>query len=280
MTAPSAPHGVFARAEHGASPHRLAILDPGDDGWLLVLADRYRHLRTDHVVPANLGDSMPTILNPANLIALAKSQIPSAGRIANFDLMRADFGEVTMHYLGELDGFRYGYQGLRDRELVQSPGRSIDQIGAKLLDDTGRIVLMLGEAKVSSENRVPPKVVDTNDDALSPSHKKQLTDRQATHAKIVAAARNATDPEIQFLLTTAAYMFLEEHDALDVEVTSTLVRPKGLGSVGDFGSYMSDPSAFGGAHVNFSVVRVDADDMADVIATFRDLVMTGIEAST
>lgn len=177
----------------------------------------------------------------------------------------------------ELDGFQYGYQSIRDRELKNLAGRSIDQIGVKTTqgpDGQTNLALMLGEAKVSTEPKSPPSVVDTKKDSLSKSHTKQLAEVESTADKIWHAYKFCVDQETQMLFGLAVEMFESAHPQLTVHASSVLVRPNSVASINDFGSYLDNPDQFNGAVVNFYIVRANSDDLEGLVDTFFELATT------
>lgn len=271
----SAPE-LFTQADHGDEPHQLVILTPAASTWLQDLAARYRRLRSGTMIePSALSLDGVEILDIESLKSrLATSQL-AARRGGNFDVLRSDLGEVLLHYVGqEFGGFQYGYQSIRDRELRNLPGRSLDQIGVKMaVGPSGQttISLMLGEAKVSADKKVPPSVVDIKDDSLSKSHAKQLSDVTATAEKIWHAYRFCVDEDTQQLFGLAVTMFEQAHPQLTVHATSALVRPSSAGTVEDFGSYRDNPDQFDGAIVNFYILRADSDDIEAIVDDFIEL---------
>ena len=266
---------TFTVDDHGTAPHRLAILTATDADWVARLARIYRELRTARRLP-DPAPSEVQLLHGVQVVdverlskRLVETQVAKRGN-GNFDVVRSDFAEVLLGHVGSNYGkFRYGYISVRDRESARQPGRGIDQVGVRI-DECKALHLMLGEAKLSSENNSPPRVVDHNDDALSKSHHKQLTNREATSERIHQAYRHSTDEETQVLFALASHMFDDRDEHLVVHLTSLLVRPAALATISDFGSYAENPGQFGNAVVDFYVVAAQAEDIEGLITEFAE----------
>jgi hypothetical protein len=269
---------VFAVVEqHDQLPHQFTILEPADSAWLETLAAVYRDLRTVTDSPLiDLTLNGVQILDVASVKArLTSTQLPTRNaspRGTNFAVERSDLGEVAMALAGEqLRGYAYGYRSTRDRELVSLPGRGIDQIGIRSDFDSAleeHITLSLGEAKVSSQARNPPGVVDSAGDSMRNQHLGHISAVSATCAKLWGASRRCTDPEIQRLLQLAATLWEhKQFEYLVVKCTNMLVRPV-HGSEADFGSFATSPNDFAPGEIDFMVLRIDTGDVEVVVDQF------------
>lgn len=270
----------YSRADHGVQPHQLVILTAHDSQWLAHLARRYQQLRTSRRVAVSAPSAQVDRLSGIETLDVAalqsrlvRTQVPAHSG-GNFGIVRSDLAEVLLNVVGAAyGGFEYGYEGLRDRETANQPGRSIDQIGVRADVEAGVMRLMLGEAKASSEQRNPPRVVDYNDDSLSKSHLKQLSERDKTHEKILHAYRFCTDTAVGYNFALAAQMFESEHPQLNVHVTSMLLRSAATVDESDFGSYASAPEQFSPAVVDFYIVAGAEGEFDDVVREFARLAL-------
>jgi hypothetical protein len=102
------------------------------------------------------------------------------------DIYRSDLGELLMthffedgihHFMPNENAFIIPLKNLQDREREDMPGRGVDAIGYKN-SETGKITLLLGEAKVSDEGRNPPQVVHSSDDSIYKTQKKFKDDSE------------------------------------------------------------------------------------------------------
>lgn len=266
---------TFHLEEHGTAPHRLAILTAAEEDWVTRLAQIYRELRSAHRLPEPTKTIAPGLNRVAVLDVTAierrmlETQI-AARQGGNFDVLRSDFAEVLLWHVGQAYGkFRYGYVSLRDRESAGQPGRGVDQIGIRL-DDNDQVRLMLGEAKFSTEDRHPPRVVDGTDDCLSAAHEKHLTQRHSTSERLYQAMRHCIDEETYQLFAIAAGKFDAGDTGLLIHLTSLLVRPKRLVSPRDFGSYAVPSESFSDCIIDFYLVSAETDDIDTMISDFAE----------
>lgn len=275
----STPHGAESSTEpiyqiaecHDCDVHHLRVLEPASETYLKGLAREYRRLRTtsNQSVQALTLDGVEVLAVDGVRKALAEATVPQYQR-GNFGVVRSDLAEVLLGLVGEQTYCtRYAYRSVRDRELVQLPGRGIDQIGVELdLIPAGdgpaqrsRLTLVLGEAKVSTDRACPPRVVDKAADSLRAQHLGHLADREAAANKIWDASRRSCDEETQNLLRTAAELFRRQVDdgSLRVVVASLVVRPSGYATPQDFGTFHSSTSDYSPADIRFYIFRLPGD---------------------
>jgi hypothetical protein len=254
---------------HDRDVHHLRVLEPIGETYLEVVANEYRRLRTasDHSVQALTLDGVEVLDVEGVQQALVDAAVPRY-RPGNFAVVRSDLAEVLLGLVGELSyGTRYGYRSVRDRELVQQPGRGIDQIGVELErvpvpggdpPERLRVTLVLGEAKVSSHDACPPGVVDTGDDCLREQHLGHLRDREATAKKVWNASKRSSDQETQQLLRIAAALLKRNVDdgGLRVVVASLMVRPVGYATPEDFGTFYASVDDYAPAEIRFHIFRL------------------------
>lgn len=264
MTAPEL-HPKLAQMSGTMAPggHRYTVYEPGDPTWIDVVAKAYRELRIATSFPLQtLSLNGVEVLDSTKLRdKLVKKLLPvrqPPGKGRQLATERSDLAEVVLAMLGaELRSYQYGYRSTRDRELVTHPGRSIDQVGVVQLGD--KLVISLGEAKVSSQDTSPPGVVDSGKDSLRSQHRGHLAEVDHTAAKIYAAARNSTDELTQQLLHTAAALWEDQQlDVLVVRCTSMLVRPAGSKDT-DFGTHQSRPDDYAPGEIDFLILHVPGD---------------------
>jgi hypothetical protein len=280
---------LFTLAEtHDNGGHHLRVYSPTDPhGWLEAVAREYRALRTSsQVKPSALEmDGIEIVSLAAVERILVESVIPKP-RGGNFDVLRSDLGEMVLGLLCETHyGSRYGYRSIRDRETIQLPGRGIDQIGVELAQEVDRegrtrtmITLVLGEAKVSSDKRHPPGVVDTGADCLRAQHLGHLADRDGTANKIWRASQACGDAETVKILRIAAQNFRHKvTDRFQIVCASVMLRPERIATAADFGSFRSNPDDYTPGQIRFLLVKVPH---ADFDAAARELArLAGIPAS-
>jgi hypothetical protein len=115
--------------------HRFEAIAP-DDGqdWLATVASEYSALRTRCALPLeDVSLDGITVVGVEHLRARLRSATIPAYSAGNFGIVRSDFGETLCYMLLEQSyGTRFGYKGVRDRELINLPGRGIDSITAMI----------------------------------------------------------------------------------------------------------------------------------------------------
>lgn len=258
--------GVIKEADGGSAvPHHYGIYAPADmSAWLAAVATEYVRLRSECSV------ELPSALDLAGIGLFDVSQIkaklaaklvpPSTPTKSPFGVSRADLSETAAYMLLErIFGTQIAYKPVRDRELIQLPGRGIDAIG---IEQNGKLLVILCEVKFSDEDSQPkpPQVVDTSDKGMRRQHMGHLSDLPVTTAKIWDCARRARDPGLQQGLITAA-LYLEHKSWEQVAVVSccVLVRPEHQHHAGDFGTFKSSPEDYAPAQIRFLVWSLPGD---------------------
>jgi hypothetical protein len=171
---------------------------------------------------------------------------------------RSDFGETLCYMLlGQEYSTIFGYKSVRDRELINLPGRGIDAIG---IENDGKLTLVLGEVKVSNANASPPQVVDASDDSLRNQHLGYLRELNITAKKIWNLSRHVLDATVRDLLFTALWCLEEQRlDKLQLVACCVLIRPRNRYTVKDFGSFVKRPADYEPARIRFVVVCIPGD---------------------
>ena len=258
--------------------HRYRVMEPNHDEWLEGLAVIYRELRTTTRVPLSaLGLDGVEFDTKDLAVILAKTQIPTrlgTRSPKQLAVERSDFAELALAIVGEaIHEYQYGYRSIRDRELVDHPGRGIDQIGVKeVVLDSGDLacVLSLGEAKLSVDKKSPPSVVDASKDSLRNQHIGHLAEREESVKKVIGAGQKTADYAVAKQLMRAGMLWTRGSELLTVRSTSMLVRDNNHKET-DFGTFRSAPSDFDPGHIDFTILLIDTDDIEAVIDRFVKL---------
>lgn len=250
-----------------------AVVPNAGEEWLQYLANKYRELRTEPVVPLSdiAVDGITVLKKSALEQVLARAVLPDRGT-GKFSVARSDFGETISYcLLKDKYGTLFGYKSIRDRELIQLTGRGIDAIGVECPDGEP-LHLILGETKTSADPSSPPQVVDSNRDSLRAQHQAHLSELQNTCRKVWDAARRSRDKHTQDLLSVAAlYLQEEQWQNLRVVAFSCLVRPRNLYKSTDYGSFLNSPTDFHPSKIRFTTFCVPFDDMEAVIDKWLEL---------
>jgi hypothetical protein len=238
--------------------HHFRVVRPQDEeAFLSELAEEYLLLRTATTCDVKdiSIDGIGVVSAEAILERLKRATIPERGK-GSFSVVRSDFGETLAYTLLTQEyGTRFGYKSVRDRELIQLPGRGIDAVGV----ERSPLTLVFGETKVSAEAKSPPQVVDYGKDCLREQHRGHISEREATANKVFDLARKSVDPEVQDLLFAATLGFEgKEPIVLRIAASSTLVRPECHHTADDFGSFRASPTDFAPAMIRFWILRTDS----------------------
>jgi hypothetical protein len=257
--------GKIQESVSTSGPHHFATHKPLQMNlWLKNVANEYVKLRTECTIelPATLDLSGIGVLDASNLqTRLAKALVPKADTHRKaFSVTRSDLSEVAAYMLLERSfDTEIAYKPVRDRELIQLPGRGIDAVGIEVGE---KLMVVLGEVKFSDENSSPkaPQVVDVSKDCMRTQHLGHISEIDQTISKIWDCARRAKDPKLQELLFAAA-IYLEDKmtDAVEIVSCCVLVRPEARHSAGDFGTFKDSPEKFSPANVRFLVWVLPGD---------------------
>lgn len=245
----------------------------GDYSWLSHLAEQYHNLRveTDHPLEEISIDGI-AVVNPTSILERIRSAtIPTRPpKPTNFDVVRSDFGETLCYVLLE-DAYQtiFGYKSVRDRELIQQPGRGIDAVGIEENLD-GTLTLVLAEVKVSDDGASPPRVVDASDDSLRNQHIEHIQHLEKTVKKLYNTCRHSRKPEVQKLFIRAAICLEDgKMDQICLVACCLLVRPQAKYAETDFGTFRNSPVDFDPAKVRFLVVCIP-ENVDTVITKWYD----------
>lgn len=244
--------------------HYFVTLEPdGDAGWLSALAADYAVWRSQPVIPLQPApvDGLTVVEVESIQARLREASIPKKGT-GNFDIIRSDFGEIiAIKIMQARYGTRVAYAGLRDRELVQLPGRGPDVLGVEDRElETEPLRLAIVEVKVSAEAKCPPRVVEVGEDSLLAQHGAHVKDLRSTSKKLWHLARLCRDKETQKLVFRAL-LFLDSKrwDKVELIAGCVLVRPKCIHSPDDFGVFKTNPGKLAPAMVRFVAFQIPGE---------------------
>ena len=158
------------------------------------------------------------------------------------DIYRSDLGELlTTYYFEEKvdEGRRFliPLKNITYRERADMPGRGIDAIGYRRIDAT-KTNILIGEAKVSTQKKNPPSVVDVNEDSIYQTHKKYHDDEMAVIQRLSDYLRRLSSSSIHFIAIAGVVLNMAKGDSDKYEITY------GCGLVRDF-SCVDESKDFG-----------------------------------
>ncbi len=187
------------------------------------------------------------------------------------DIYRSDLGEMLLTYYFEEklpvnERFRIPKKNITTRELANMPGRGLDAIGFRERD--GKIDLFLGEAKVSSEGRNPPQVVDASDDSIYKTQKRYLDERSLLLQRLSDHCRRLTSQDAAKLGALMLLMDANKQDRFDIYFGCCLVRDTSCCKVNeDYGVFYTQQTDFEPYQLGFCLLSFDKQ-IADTVDLF------------
>lgn len=253
------------------SSQEFKAFEIGDNAeCIAALALEYRNLRTECSASLNsVNVEGIGIFDTTRIRSILASRVIPERQDGPFDVVRSDMGETLSYILLEQNyNTKIGYKSIRDRELVQQPGRGIDIVG---VENNGNLTLILGEVKVSNEDRNPPRVVDSNEDSISNSLIGHIQNHEETSNKLWDVARRTQDPEVSTLLFTAA-IYYDEKDWTNLHVIccGVLVRPRNKYNNSDFGLLIAEPDRVAPAKMRFLIACINCE-LDDFVSEFHQV---------
>ena len=188
------------------------------------------------------------------------------------DIYRSDLGELllTIYFeecLGTSDEkcFIIPIKNIWDRELNDLPGRGFDTLGYKV--NSKGIKLLLGESKVSSEDRNPPQVVDASDDSIYKSQLKNHKEKDYLTRRLANFVKKVSSEHVEHLGTVLLCIDESLTDQYEVVYGCCLVREKTyLDEKKDFGKLKANAKEFDPNKVHFALISFDkkVEDVVDM----------------
>lgn len=128
------------------------------------------------------------------------------------------------------------------------------------VENNGTLRLLIGEVKVSDEDKNPPQVVDSNYDSISKKLREHIENHENTSTKLWDIARKTKNMPVNDLLFTAAiYWDYRKWSKLQVVCCGVLVRPRNKYDRKDFGLLKRDPTLVSPGKVRFLIVCSNND---------------------
>jgi hypothetical protein len=188
------------------------------------------------------------------------------------DIYRSDLGELLMTYyfeekLPESERFVIPLKNITFRELAEQPGGGLDAIGYKYSD--GVVEILLGEAKVSTDKKSPPAVVDSKSDSLYKTQLKHKNDIQTTIRRLTDYAKRLGAEEREILLGATYCIELQLTDLFSITYGCTLIRDHScVNETTDFGKLKSNKADFEPGSVHFSILSFSNKSMDETVDLF------------
>jgi len=194
------------------------------------------------------------------------------------DIYRSDLGELlTTYYFEEKlpSGERYiiPLKNISYRERYDMPGRGNDVLGYKMSPD-GKIDLLLGEAKVSSQKTNPPPVVDRNGDSIYNTQKSYHDHPDVILQRLTDYMRRLSAGEDLVVIGLIVLSLQEGHtEKFDITYGCGLVRDYSCVKVDDdFGKMKTNTNDFIPGNVHFAIFSFSNETIENTIQLFYEKV--------
>ena len=194
------------------------------------------------------------------------------------DIYRSDLGELLMVNYFEKECadkdeelFIIPIKNLFDRELDNQPGRGYDVIGYRKSYD-GKIILLLGEAKVSEQKKGPPDVVDVTPDSMYSNHFKSKSDIKFVEKRIANLVKKVSAKHKAILALLLFWISTEKNDVFEIVYGCCLVRDHTCIDEGDYGKMKAEADLFLPGTVNFIIYCFDKE-ISEVVDLFHSKII-------
>lgn len=176
------------------------------------------------------------------------------------DIYRSDLGELLMTYYFEEktdEGRRFiiPLKNISSRERYDMPGKGIDAIGYRLSAD-GHVSLLIGEAKVSGENKNPPSVVHQSEDSIYNIQIKYHDNKEIINQRLTDYLKRLNPQSEASVAIAVAIISIKDDNVANFDITygCGLVRDYTCNKIPtDYGKMLTDKSDFDPGLVRFAI---------------------------
>jgi hypothetical protein len=190
------------------------------------------------------------------------------------DIYRSDLGELLMTYyfeekLPEAERFIIPLKNITFRERAELPGRGLDAIGYRKISDR-QIEILLGEAKMSAEQKSPPAVVDSTGDSLYKTHLKHKNDVPMVMRRLTDYARRLNAKDAAAILGfVILYNNNPSSEKSQITYGCILIRDHTcVNADTDFGKLKSKSTDFEPNKVHFSILSFSNKNIEETVNLF------------
>lgn len=210
--------------------------------------------------------------------SVAKDLIRDDGKLHKTvlnDIYRSDLGELLLTYyfenkLTENERFTIPHKNITNRELAGQPGRGLDAIGYRIVDD--RISLFIGEAKVSHQKKNPPDVVDYTHDSIYNTQIKFKNDKKLLINRLSDYCRNLTDEAAEKIGLVLLLLEFDKEKEFDIVFGCALLRDVSCVKINDdFGKFYTQKTDFDPHQITFCIMNFDKN-ISETIDLFYEKV--------
>ncbi len=229
----------------------------------------------DQVLYKNLGfgtDALKQIINENATPIDNKREQGLLPNVLN-DIYRSDLGELLMTYYFEEklpDGERYiiPLKNITFRERAELPGRGLDAIGYKKVEDN-KVEILLGEAKVSVDKKSPPPVVDATEDSIYKTQLKHKNETPIVVQRLSDYARRLNTKDAEILGFAIISIEHQLNDNFSITYGCTLIRDHTcVNESSDFGKMKTNQKDFEPGKVHFSILSFSDKSINETVDLF------------
>ncbi len=214
----------------------------------------------------------------ANSVYLDPSREQGVAPAPFQDIFRSDLGELlTTYYFEEKlpQGERYiiPLKNISYRERYDMPGRGNDVLGYRISSD-GKINLLLGEAKVSSQTSNPPNVVDRAEDSVYNTQKSYHDSPDVVLQRLTDYIRRISNGN-DLVIMGLAVIHLKEgrSDKYDITYGCGLVRDYScVKEPEDYGKMKTNAADFKPGNVHFAIFSFSNETIDKTVQLFYEKV--------
>ncbi len=189
------------------------------------------------------------------------------------DIYRSDLGELLMTYyfeekIEESRRFLIPIKNISYRERFDLPGRGFDAIGYR--ECGNKVNILIGEAKVSSQNVNPPNVVDVNDDSIYKSQKMHHDESNIVIQRLTDYLRRiSSSKHFAVIAGVVINMQAGNIDKYDITYGCGLVRDyKCVDETKDFGKMQSSAHEFAPGSIDFAIFSFTEKTIDETVELF------------
>ena len=169
--------------------------------------------------------------------------------------------------LPDTERFVIPIKNISIRELANMPGRGLDAIGYRVADEL--VEILLGEAKVSEEQKSPPSVVDASSDSLYKTHSKHKNDLPLVIQRLTDYSRRLNGKDVLILGFAIISLDKKIENKCKITYGCTLVRDFScVNENADFGKLKSNKNEFDDGKIHFSILSFSNNSIKETVNLF------------
>ena len=232
----------------------------------------------DGLLFKHLGFDTELLKNIISKNSVAKDFSRDSGKAPDVlrDIYRSDLGELLMTYYFEEkldDGSRFiiPLKNITYREREDMPGKGMDAIGYQVNGD--KIDILLGEAKVSAEQKNPPAVVDKSKDSIYATQKKYNDDLQEVIKRLSDYCRRLDAKDAAIIGMAIINLDKEDSEHCSLTFGCSLIRDDNcMNEEKDFGKMKTNAAEFIPNKIHFSILSFTEKNIEETVQLFYDKV--------